>query len=336
MNRGCIIWDFGSNSHGIGDMCDLLLGVHLISLEYDVDKVDIFIICNPSKPNRGTFEESIINPGNYMLLLPHYISLIYTNPLVGNVSIYDSYESLYSIDESNYKVIYPTIDEVISYHETNVDIMDRVYSYHSMTSNSPVLDIVPSLKSWAHRLFDKYEPRYPIVLGLRNSNRYSSSRNADISIWLDLFRKMIDNPVVFIIVSSYDEISDELSREPNIIYSKTYHTSIAHDMALVKCGLMFTGTASGLASVAIHGNVPHLIYRWTGEHINRNKEQCEYLTCNHHLLSRSERRKTIYDDFNNIYNTLDKDLWLDEHKMWVKYDGYSSQSASSFVGGNFE
>jgi hypothetical protein len=335
MSRACIIWDFRTNAKGLGDTLELLVAAELLCEDYKVEKVDVILVCDPKEPNRGTWDTGSVTPGNYHATITGYISLLYTNTHIGNVSILDSDVSVeeYMAGRS-YKVVYPTMEEFRSRLELQDRIMDWVWEFNSTYGYIPKLTILDSLKHWAYDTLGTFLPKLPIVVAIRNNPwNEGVNRNADLNQWHKFFLSYADIPVHFLLIGSWREkdwaaIFNDL---PNVTHSKTYYTSIAQDVALVHCAPFFIGTASGLCSIAIFGDIPHGIFRWSGLHVNRGLVQCPFLKSRHYLYPQPETVDTLTDITNNLYEYVDNVVWEEEVRRWKAYEGPTMWSNSTWA-----
>jgi hypothetical protein len=335
MDRACVIWDFRTIAKGIGDSVELLMAIELICETYKVNKVDLIIVCDPSNPNRGSFEDTVINIGNYNAYIPGYLSLIYSNPHIGNLCVLDSDSSVVTYLKNNdYVVVYPTLEEFMSRIELQLEIYNWLYRFNGENGYIPRLSFADPLKHWAYTTLASFLPKLPVVVNIRNNPWIpGNNRNGNLSLWYEFFRSCNTIPIQFILIGSYRErdMATIFNDLENVTHSKSYYTSVAQDGALVYCSPFFIGLASGLSGVAFFGDIPFTMFRCTGYPLTKGKVKCPLLESRHYIYSFAETANTLQGTLNDQYSHVDIGVWEETANRWNGYSGPLLRSNNTWV-----
>jgi hypothetical protein len=101
----------------------------------------------------------------------------------------------------------------------------------------------------------------PVTVNIRNNAYWGVERNSKNAEWKKFFEYCIDKfPVKFIVICSKNEISNELRRLPNVIFTKDHHAELDQELSLIANSRFHIGVNSGPAAMAYFGSKPYFIF----------------------------------------------------------------------------
>ncbi len=89
--------------------------------------------------------------------------------------------------------------------------------------------------------------KIPVVAAIRKNNR-DEARNAPVLEWIKFFQyaEKRHNEYKFIIIGAKNEIIPELEEMDNIVFAKSYGSTLLQDIALITLCQLFIGNESGV------------------------------------------------------------------------------------------
>jgi len=318
-----LIWDAQSFPYTIGD----IIGLNHYSLclreEFQTSETDIAFVCDPSNPRRDIdpIYRNYLNEYNYHYHLNALIPLAQINQHFGSLLFFNNYPQLnkYIADNLDNYVVWPSgheyMNKVLSYLDISRKLVPQFYRKHG---HLPELHCKPVMQDWAKTLYrKKILPNIPVTVSLRvNKNKTVFSQtedpkgNADLQAWVQFFKACQDKyPVTFVIISSIDEIPDELFDLPNVFIPKRYLLSAEQDMALVDTSPMHIGNGGGAWMMVLQSKKPYILF---SESSKGDEWFSEWANDNQVYISEPQTSSLIAAEFEKLFQRLDFSQWLSD------------------------
>ncbi|MDD5069486.1 MAG: hypothetical protein PHV17_02060 [Candidatus Omnitrophica bacterium] len=219
--------------------------------------IDVAYIDDQTHPNARR------QPYKRPLHLKRNLSMIHEfNPWVKSHFHFDSnaqFNDFLSRVKSNY-IVWPILYDRFKYR----GLYDRkaMIDFFKKEGYLPKLTCRQELINWAHDFCsDKLKNRKLIVIQIRNNPTRRTDKNANISAWIDFFKKRSQSPdFYFVIIGEEEEIIAKLRDQSNISFSKDFKTSFEQDVALMQIAFLVMASPSGPAEFSRYCGVPSLIF----------------------------------------------------------------------------
>ena len=323
------VWDYKVIPWSIGDFLVFIETLSVLKLERRADRVDVCVVCDKENP-AGNRAYTNITPGNFRYHLFNLLPIINTSPYLGCVFQFDSRAELYSfLDKNTNKYeVYPPIQQQLkeTYNFYGGATFREIQDFHKKHGFIPLLTIDDYHLSWAHNLYRaKAEGRLPVAVCLRNRPD-GKSRNAPRDAWLEFFDmcKSAFPAIVFVVIGLREEVSPELRNRSNVILSKDQGSTLSDDFALVKTSLLYIGADTGMAMIAVFGDVPYLIF---GSPPETTKQMGLEPGANWGFATKQQKLfysdfpimpQSLFEEFSRLYRELDTDNWRQQASAYKK------------------
>jgi len=267
LNRIMVIYDTTRQPFAIGDFLVTQIAGLINCQKFHVEICDIAIIYNQSNPavSDPVFFE-LIGKDNVLLQITTMMSILTVNPCIGSVFLLNSKtqaEEFINKYNDSYKNIYPGfIDYASGTYLNHLIFNELIYTFYSKKNFIPKLKPTNALNHWAFDFMEEHIGElFPVTVNIRNNPHWGSLRNSKITEWKRFFEYCIDKfPVKFIVICSKNEISNELRRLPNVIFTKDHHAELDQELSLIANSKFHMGSNSGPAAMAYFGSKPYFIF----------------------------------------------------------------------------
>jgi hypothetical protein len=99
-----------------------------------------------------------------------------------------------------------------------------------------------------------------VIVHAKNDPLRRGTENSRIEVWAEFMRRnQSDDHIKFVVIGN-DNV-DALRDIPGVVITQDFGNDLTRDIALIKIGDAFMGTASGPAQMAILGDRPYAIYK---------------------------------------------------------------------------
>lgn len=307
------ICDFRTMPYAVGELLYFQEMTLILRLEHNVDKIDIVCLCDPTNPARN---DQGITTENYHYHLSALLPLAHVNPHLGSFLLMDSPEALESYVANNLHryYVFPPATDIVGLRRTYKDYFNRVLRFYAEHGFLPYLSCKPTTIMWAYSfLQQEIRPYLPVVVHLRNrADRVD--RNADLESWLGFFMSCKDRfDVKFIVIGTREEIEPRFRCLDNVIFSKDYGTTVEQDCALIQTSLMYMGSCSGIAVMALFNNVPYIVSNFRPGHEDiPYGSQLPWATPLQRLVWEPETTELLIDEFTSLFHHIDTSRWRQE------------------------
>lgn len=316
------IWDFRVVPFSYGDMLWLCQETALVMRElHKVDKIDIALLCDVEHVR----VDGGLDAQNFHYYFSKLLPLAFVNPHLGALLVMDSPDMLAKYIADNHKRYYifpPYIDSMgrsLTRYEQYSNYVQTFYFEHGYI---PYLSCQPAMVMWARQfLATKVRPHLPVIVHLRNTST-CIGRNARLECWLEFFSfcQMRYN-VTFVLIGDNNEIDPRIRDLSNVLVAKDHGTTAEQDMALIQTAMMYIGTTSGPASMAICSDLPFLIYGFQTVHEKLTPGQpFPWATSLQKLVWEPETVEQLIADFTWLYEQIDTAQWAS------KFDQLASEA----------
>lgn len=315
--------DFKVTDVAIGGMLEfqirLLCEAHLKK----VDKIDIALIYNPESPVGHWKYTSWINQDNFHYHLSELFPLLNVNPKLGSVFIFNSKDSfeLFLSENRNRYFVCPSIFNYannLSFARGNYRFLRDFYAKEKFL---PELRLPEPITLWVKAFMKKYaKGKYVITVNLRTNPFFAQHRNAVIDVWKSFFEYCLKkhNNVIFLILGRKSEITEELRKLPNIIFTQDYNINIQHTLSFIKHSLFYMATSSGPASFAILSrDIPYVIVSFHAPDISYNYNWFKpesFLPWQNRkfqkLIWEKESPELLIKESEDLFDKVDKEKWV--------------------------
>lgn len=114
----------------------------------------------------------------------------------------------------------------------------------------------------------------------------------------------------FVMIGEKEEIDPRFRGFSNVLIAKDYSTTIEQDLALIQAGIMFLGTTSGPATMALFSDKPYVIYGFQTVYEKlETGQQMPWATLLQKLVWGQETTEKLITDFEWLYNQIDREKW---------------------------
>ena len=305
------IWDFRVVPFTVGELLYCQAAALVLREIHHVDKIDLILLCDaryPARPDSG------LNTKNFHYYFSQLLPAAFVNQQLGALMIMDSSDMLASFianNASKYHIFPPYRDK--NYNKLNryEHYFNYIKIFYENNGYVPHLSCQAATLKWARQFIaEKVRPQFPVVVHLRNSS-INLHRNAKISCWLDLFQYCQTRyEITFIVIGNNDEIDPQIRQLQNILVAKDYGTTLEQDLALIQTGILYMGSTSGPATMAIFNDVPYLIYGFKTKHEDLpHGLPVPWANPLQKLVWEPETRDRLISDLDWVYEKIDLAKW---------------------------
>lgn len=258
------IIDYAIQPYSIGDFLVYLMGSLVAAESAGVEKVDLCLLSDPSRPHADPIMRSRVNAQNHYSHLMSFLPLAELHPRLGSLFVFDSAPELnaYLAKSGGSYTLWPSAAALREQKYMYYDIFKRVKEHHQQHGAIPQFKFNPSLADWADSFFGKHAPRsVPVTVNLRNNPHFHANRNYSLVGWKNFFERCQDTvPVKFIITGAASEVDPSLRSLTNVVFAKDHHTTLLQDLALIHFAAFHLGSSSGPVIMPIFGSKPYHIF----------------------------------------------------------------------------
>ena len=319
------IWDFKSLPWSIGDPLTFIQTLNCLRIGHDAEETDICIIYDSKFPvgNRFSLERDNINSANAEDFMIEFLPIFHTCEKLGAIFQFNSRSEFLSFIKNyalkRYQITFPSIGNHLGecYNLLGGNNLKEIQQFYKKYQYIPSLRIAKEDINCAYDFYNKNMPvnSIPISVSLKLT-MHSKERNADPEIWSQFFRlsAKIFPEIKFIIVGLREEIIPDMKSIGNVLFAKEYGSTLTEDFALIRTSLMYMGTTSGIANIAIHSELPYLIFRFC------NYKRIGILYGEQFCFSNPYQRifpnninitaEFLLEKFQQLYLKLDNNQWL--------------------------
>lgn len=274
-NRLLTILDYAIQPYSIGDFLFYLMGSMIAADAAGVEKVDLFILSDLSRPHADPVLRGWVNAQNHHDRLMSILPLVELHPRLGSLFVFDSTAELntYLAKAGAGYQLWPfgaNLQKYLSY-----DILKMVKAYHERSGTIPEFQFGPHLENWAQAfLWQHAGGLVPVTVNLRNNLSFGNHRNYVLPAWRDFFERCQDCvPVKFVITCAASEVDASLRNLHNVVFAKDHHTTLLQDFSVIRSAAFHIGCCSGPAALVMFLPQPYHIFnndmlphlpRWEG------------------------------------------------------------------------
>ncbi len=267
LNRIMVIYDTTRQPFAIGDFLVTQIAGLINCQKFNVEMCDIAIIYNHNNPSvSDPVFFGLIGKDNVLLQITTLMSTLSVNPCIGSVFLLNSKtqaEEFINKYSGSYENIFPGfIDYASGTYLNHLIFNELIYTFYLNKNFIPKLKPTKALNHWAFDFIEEHIGElFPVTVNIRNNPHWGTIRNSKITEWERFFEYCIDKfPVKFIVICSKNEISNELKRLPNVIFSKDHHTELDQELSLIANSKFHMGANSGPAAMAYFSSKPYFIF----------------------------------------------------------------------------
>jgi len=305
------IWDFRKSPFTVGEFLYFQQVSVIIREIYQAEKIDIAMLCESEKPARF---DGGMDRDNFHYYFSKYLPLAFVNQHLGSLFIFDSSEILakYIADNHDRYIVFPPYkDNENGELDDYTQYFNFVIKYYSNYSFLPAVNCKKAVLMWAYYFLSaNMKLKLPVIVHLRNVNAHLY-RNAFIDAWLEFIgycERRYD--VLFVMIGEKEEIDTRFRGFSNVLIAKDYNTTIEQDLALIQTGIMFLGTTSGPATMALFSDHPYVIYGFQTVYERLSYgQQLPWATPLQKLMWEQETTEKLITDFEWLYNRIDREKW---------------------------
>ena len=265
--RVLIIYDTNYQPFSVGDTIIFLEAGLVLCAEKKLETLDFAIVYNPTTPyDVDPVFLGVVDSDNVLLHLGKILPIIQLIEQSGSIMIFNSQTQLnkYISDNAELYEVWPSqLDRVKGSYLSPKIFTSLFYQYYKKNSSLPMMKGKEYLNQWATLFFsNKFPGKIPITINLRYNKKWHQSRNARIQEWVEFFKYCQSKyPIVFIVLSSIDEVCSDLRECENVVHAKEFNTTLEEDLALIKNSSMHMGSSSGPATIAWFNENPYIIFK---------------------------------------------------------------------------
>jgi hypothetical protein len=318
--RLLIIYDTNYQPYSVGDTIIFLEAGLVLCAEKNLEKLDFAIVYNPETPDIvDPVFSGVVNSDNVLLNLGKILPLAQLIEQSGSILIFNSQIQLNKYINDNvgsYEVWPSQLDRAKSAYLSPKIFNDLLYKYYKNNNNLPTIEGKKYLNDWARFFFsNKFPGKIPVTINLRYNKKWHQGRNARIQEWLEFFEYcQAKYPIVFIVLSSIDEVCSEFRRCDNVVYAKEFNTTLEEDLALIRNSSAHMGSSSGPATIAWFNENPYLIFKPQSSlldgffrydsmiNIAEDEESFWFAKENQKFIINNETSQVMISFFENIWN----------------------------------
>ena len=317
-DRLLTILDYAVQPYSIGDFLLYLMGSMIAAETAGVEKVDLFILSDLSRPHADPVLRAWVNTQNHHDRLMSILPLVELHPRLGSIFVFDSAPELkaYLTKAGAGYQLWPSgakLQEYLSY-----DILKMVKAYHERCGTIPQFQFGPQLEYWAQAFLRQHAGALvPITVNLRNNPSFGNHRNYVLPAWRDFFERCQNCvPVKFVITCAASEVDASLRNLPNVVFAKEHHTTLLQDFSLIRSAAFHIGSSSGPATLVMFLRQPYHIFnndmlphlpRWEGSFLQDENGElvCSFRQPLQALGSVPETADGIWHQFQKIWSSRD-------------------------------
>jgi glycosyltransferase involved in cell wall biosynthesis len=261
-DRLLTILDYAIQPYSIGDFLFYLMGSMIAAEAAGVEKVDLFILSDLSRPHADPVLRGWVNAQNHHDRLMSILPLVELHPRLGSLFVFDSTTELnaYLAKAGSGYQPWPSgakLREYLSY-----DILKMVKAYHERRGTIPQFQFGPQLENWAQAFLRQHAGGLvPVTVNLRNNSSFGNHRNYVLPAWRDFFERCQDCvPVKFVITCAASEVDASLRNLPNVVFAKDHHSTLLQDFSLIRSAAFHLGSSSGPVALVMFLRQPYHIF----------------------------------------------------------------------------
>jgi len=258
------IIDFVVQPYSIGDFIVYLMGSLAAANEAGVEKIDICLLSDPTRPPVDPIMRDLVNADNHYSHLIAMLPLVQLNPHLGSLFVFDSGEKLdaFLTTSGNNYTLWPSPAELQAKKYMFYEGFKRTHAQFKKHDTIPRLHFNRGLTDWAMNFFQRQAPAVvPVTINLRNNPQFHAGRNYVLPAWKSFFERCQNEvPVKFIITCAASEVDPSLRSLPNVVFAKDHHTDVMQDLALIRFAAFHLGSSSGPVAIPIFGTKPYHIF----------------------------------------------------------------------------
>jgi hypothetical protein len=265
--RFAAVVDFSYQHYALGDALTTQINVACLAREAGCKAIDLYLIADPVAPAAPM--QAFINSENYAVHLDSLFPAFLCLPETRSVRlIRDSMMAglLWTAIVASGVPRWPSLHDHLRRRMTyplGHEIINRFYARNGYV---PQADAPRGYGNWAQQFIEKHWPdRYIVCINPRQSRLSAvpatTYRDAPLTEW----HAFIDQVgarypyVQFLMLGGFFEWDSSLTRRSNVAIPRMMGLTLAHELALLRHGHLFMGTASGFATMASFTDVPYVI-----------------------------------------------------------------------------
>jgi glycosyltransferase involved in cell wall biosynthesis len=258
------IIDYAVQPYSIGDFLVYLMGSLVAAESAGMEKVDLCLLSDPSRPHADPIMRSRVNAQNHHSHLMSFLPLVELHPRLGSLFVFDKVSEMegYLANAGGSYDLWPSSAALDEKKYMYYDIFKMVKEHHRQRGEIPQFRFSASLADWTNAFFRLHgASAVPVTVNLRNNPHYHANRNYSLTAWKKFFERCHETvPVKFIIAGAASEVAPSLRTLPNVVFAKDHQTTLLQDMALIHFAAFHLGSSSGPATLAMFGTKPYYIF----------------------------------------------------------------------------
>lgn len=298
------ILDFENGRAVIGDTIAFHEILLVIAEANKIDEIDIAFV-NPRVRNYSKNIYQIMETH----LIEDLISLNKVNPKLGSYYVFNNNSQFSKFFHSfrNMYIIFP--NPIMPF--STVSNWHHVTEFYEKEHYIPELIIDSESVEYGKKFIEEHcDGKIPVVAAIRKNNR-DEARNAPVLEWIKFFQyaEKRHNEYKFIIIGAKNEIIPELEEMDNIVFAKSYGSTLLQDIALITLCQLFIGNESGVVCYSWFTNKPTISFGMEKRHVHwgqaiRHNQKFNFLNGMQQVYWGKYTTDDVISSFENITKNL--------------------------------